>query len=154
MTRAQCKWRFGPQLLLPVKLKAGVPGLTPLGAPSFRLELAPEGSLHEATRLQDEPGRNQNTWRSLPPFYWSAAVKETAPAATVLVNNAAPGEKGKMPLIAEHFAGQGKVLFVGTDETWRWRQNVGDRFFYRFWGQAVRAVARRDPKQANAPSFP
>jgi hypothetical protein len=36
------------------------------------------------------------------------------------------------------------VLFVGTDETWRWRQNVGDRFFYKFWGQALRHVARRD----------
>ena len=94
--------RFDSRLqnLLPVKLKAGVPGLTPLGAPSFRLELAPEGSLHEATRLQDEPGRNQNTWRSLPPFYWTAAVEKAAPAATVLVNNAAPGEKGKLPLIA------------------------------------------------------
>jgi hypothetical protein len=39
------------------------------------------------------------------------------------------------------------VLFVGTDETFRWRQNVGDRFFYRFWGQAVRFVARRNPKE-------
>jgi hypothetical protein len=33
---------------------------------------------------------------------------------------------------------------VGTDSTWLWRRNVGDRFFYRFWGQAVRFVARRD----------
>ncbi len=146
---------FGERLrkLLPVEMQPGVPGLTPRGGPSFRLELAPEGSLHEATRLQDEPGRNQNTWRSLPPFFWTAAVEKAAPAATVLVYNSAAGPKGKLPLIAEHFAGQGKVLFVGTDETWRWRQNVGDRFFYRFWGQAVRAVARRDPKQSKKSWF-
>ena len=25
-----------------------------------------------------------------------------------------------------------------------WRQNVGDRFFYKFWGQGIRYVARRD----------
>ena len=36
------------------------------------------------------------------------------------------------------------MLFVGTDSTWLWRQNVGDRFFYKFWGQAIRAVARND----------
>ena len=49
-----------------------------------------------------------------------------------------------MPLIAHHYAGQGQVLFVGTDSTWLWRQNVGDRFFYKFWGQAIRFVARND----------
>ena len=51
---------------------------------------------------------------------------------------------GKTPLIAQSYAGQGQVLFVGTDSTWLWRQNVGDRFFYKFWGQAIRAVARND----------
>ena len=45
---------------------------------------------------------------------------------------------GPLPLIATHHAGRGKVLFVGTDSTWLWRQNVGDRFFYKFWGQAIR----------------
>ena len=35
-------------------------------------------------------------------------------------------------------------MFVGTDSTWLWRQNVGDRFFYKFWGQSIRFVARRD----------
>ena len=49
-----------------------------------------------------------------------------------------------MPLVAHHYAGQGKVFFVGIDSTWRWRQNVGDRFFYKFWGQAIHFVARRD----------
>jgi hypothetical protein len=49
-----------------------------------------------------------------------------------------------MPLVAHHFAGSGRVMFVGTDETFRWRQNVGERFFGRFWGQAVRFVARRE----------
>ena len=35
-------------------------------------------------------------------------------------------------------------MLVGTDSTWLWRQNVGDRFFYKFWGQSLRFVARRD----------
>jgi hypothetical protein len=36
------------------------------------------------------------------------------------------------------------VFFVGFDATWLWRQNAGDRFFYKFWGQALRFVARSD----------
>ena len=35
-------------------------------------------------------------------------------------------------------------MFVGTDSTWLWRQNVGDRFFYKFWGQAIRFVGRTE----------
>ena len=34
-------------------------------------------------------------------------------------------------------------MLVGCDETFRWRRNVGDRVFYRFWGQALRHVARK-----------
>src|SRR5262249_25717887 len=67
--------------------------------------------------------------------------------ATVLAwNPNVEGPYGKLPLVASHYAGQGKVLFVGTDSTWLWRQNVGDRFFYKFWGQSIRFVARHDEK--------
>jgi hypothetical protein len=111
---------------------------------SFRLELSPEGAIHEATRFYDEPGRNQNAWNSLPRYYWYADAERPAPGATVLVWNPVATAYGKTPLVAHHYVGKGRVLFVGTDETFRWRQNVGDRFFYKFWGQAVRFVGRRD----------
>ena len=34
--------------------------------------------------------------------------------------------------------GLGKVLWIGTDGTWRWRYRVGDLHHHRFWGQVVR----------------
>jgi hypothetical protein len=140
--------RFGSKLqdLLPVRLEKGLPGRYPRGIPSFRVELTPEGAINESTRFYDEPGRNQNAWSNLPRYYWSAAADRAAPGATVLAWNPIPTAYGKVPLIAHHYAGQGRVMFVGTDETFRWRQNVGERFFYRFWGQAVRFVARRDTR--------
>jgi hypothetical protein len=131
--------------LLPVLPRPGTAGLEPHPAKPFRVELTPEGSLHESLRFHDDPGRNRNTWEHLPPFYWCSAVERVAPGAVVLATN--PGvemRQGKLPLIAHHYAGQGRVLFVGTDSTWTWRQNVGDRFFYKFWGQSIRFVARRD----------
>jgi hypothetical protein len=119
----------------------------------FLLELSPDGSVHELMRLYDDPGRNQVAWNQMPAFYWCAAVERAAPAATVLAwNSSAVGRFGKLPLIASHFAGRGRVLFIGTDSTWLWRRNVGDRFFYKFWGQAIRFVARRDG-QAEAKSW-
>jgi hypothetical protein len=132
--------------LLPVRMRPAAARDRTRTVPWFRLELSPEGSVHEATRFYDEPGRNQNAWGNLPRYYWYADAERPAPGATVLVWNPLTTAYGKVPLVAHHYAGKGRVLFVGTDETWRWRQNVGDRFFYKFWGQAVRFVARRDDK--------
>jgi hypothetical protein len=135
------------QELLPVRVQKGAPGRYPRGVASFGMELAPEGSLNEAMRFYDEPGRNQTAWANLPRYFWCAAAERPAPGATVLAYNPTVRTAyGKLPLIAQHYAGQGRVLFVGTDETFRWRQNVGERFFYRFWGQGIRFVARRDDK--------
>jgi hypothetical protein len=144
--------QFTPQRLderlreiLPVRLRGDAAGID---APAFRpfaLELSVDGSVHEVMRLYDDPGRNQIAWSQMPPYYWCAAVERPAPAACVLAwNPAVVGRFGKLPLIVHHNAGRGRVLFVGTDSTWLWRRNVGDRFFYKFWGQALRFVARRD----------
>ncbi len=133
------------QDLLPVRLYPRAPGLEPQPGKPFQLELSPEGAVHEAMRFQDDPGRNRNTWSHFPAYHWCAAAERPAPAASVLVWN--PGIQnnyGKLPLVAAQFAGKGKVLFVGTDSTWQWRQTAGDRFFYKFWGQSIRFVARRD----------
>jgi hypothetical protein len=42
-----------------------------------------------------------------------------------------------MPIMATHYYGKGQVLFLGTDETWRWRYNAQDRYLARFWGQVI-----------------
>jgi hypothetical protein len=47
-----------------------------------------------------------------------------------------PNER-PMPLIAAQYYGKGEVLFLGLDETWRWRDSTGDRLTSRFWGQIV-----------------
>ena len=49
-----------------MRLQKGVPGRYPRGVPSFKVELAPEGAIHEAMRFYDEPGRNQTAWANLP----------------------------------------------------------------------------------------
>jgi hypothetical protein len=131
--------------ILPVRLQATSAGLDAPAYRPFSQELSVDGSVHEVMRLYDDPSRNRTAWTQMPPYYWSAAVERAAPAASVLAwNPDVVGRFGKQPLVAHHYAGRGRVLFVGTDSTWLWRRNVGDRFFYKFWGQALRFVARRD----------
>jgi hypothetical protein len=140
--------------LLPVHFRSRAPGISAQAYKPFKLEITPDGAIHESMRLFDDAGRNENVWAQMPSYYWCAAAERPSPAATVLAYNpSVEGRYGKLPLVAHHYAGDGKVLFIGTDSTWLWRQNVGDRFFYKFWGQAIHFVARHDDKDANKKSW-
>ena len=75
------------------------------------------------------------TWESLPRLPWIVAGK-AKPSATTLAS--APGREDEGAAIAAQPYGLGKVLWVGTNATWRWRFRVGDEVHHRFWGQVVR----------------
>ncbi|HEV3022786.1 MAG TPA: hypothetical protein VGX76_09965, partial [Pirellulales bacterium] len=140
--------------LLPVHFRSRAPGISAQAYKPFKLEITGDGAIHESMRLFDDAGRNENVWAQMPAYYWCAAAERPSPAATVLAYNpSVEGRYGKLPLVAHHYAGEGKVLFIGTDSTWLWRQNVGDRFFYKFWGQAIHFVARHESKEANKRSW-
>lgn len=131
--------------LLPVRLQPSVPGVVAPVYRPFRLELSPEGATHDAMRFHGAPDRNRDLWNRLPPFYWCAAARRLTPGASALAwTSDADSPDGRQPVIATSLVGKGRTLFIGTDEMWRWRQNAGDRTFYRFWGQAIRHVARRE----------
>jgi len=145
-------FRSGPLAeLLPVTR----PGQTtaheaPAYAP-FTMRLTPSGAIHPAFQLYDHPPRNRSTWNGMPPFYWAAGTGAPRPGATTLASVPRPGQDAAIPLITEHYAGRGRVIFLGLDATYRWRRNIGDTLFYRFWGQALRHVARTPdrPEQAS-----
>ena len=74
-------------------------------------------------------------WERLPRLPWVIAGR-AKPSATTLAS--APGREGEGAVMAAHPYGLGKVLWVGTNATWRWRFRVGDEVHHRFWGQVVR----------------
>ncbi len=134
------------QSLLPVLLRNNATqGLEAPAYKPFKIEITAEGLLHESLRLHDDPGRNVNVWAQMPSYFWCAPVERPSPAAIVLARNPSLENRwGKQPLLAYQFAGKGKVAFLGMDSTFLWRQNVGDRFFYKFWGQMIRFISRTD----------
>ncbi len=74
----------------------------------------------------------------LPPFLGCARNVEAKPGTEVL---ATAGEAGT-PLLVTTQVGAGRVLFSGIEETWLWRREHEDRYFYRFWRQVLHFLAR------------
>ena len=111
-------------------------------AQASRLVLTEEGRASQLTRLAADEGDNADLWATLPGFQWHAGVARMRPGSRVLaVHSDAMGDGGRVPLLATKTYGTGKVLFMGTDGAWRWREGAEDRYHYRFWRQVVRWMA-------------
>ena len=127
--------------LLPVETDyAKGPGF--VSTAESRMELTLRGRDHWLTMLATDPDANQAVWRGLPGFNWYAPVVRSKPGSEVLaVHEVARNQYGRIPLLVTRNAGNGKVLYMGTDSAWRWRKGVEDTYHYRFWGQVVRWMA-------------
>jgi len=116
----------------------------PVANVPVKLELTAAGKQSPMLRLSDKLDENFARWAALPPIFWVSRVSRAKPAAEVLLVDADPNKAsrgGKMPVVAIHQYGMGRVMFVGTDNTWRWRRNQGDTYYQTFWGQIVQQMA-------------
>ncbi len=109
-----------------------------------QLMLSNLGKGHWLTRFDSDAQKNDELWRQLPGFYWSAGVEKSRPGSDVLaVHSTIRNAWGRIPLLVTRPFGSGKVLFMGTDSAWRWRRGVEDKYHYRFWSQVVRWMAHQ-----------
>lgn len=110
----------------------------------IRPELTIAGRASLMLRLADTEAESAATWATLPPIYFTSPVTRAKPAAEVLLVDPDPARAtrfGKHPIMALQQYGLGQVMFVGTDNTWRWRRNVGDRYYSLLWGQIIQRMA-------------
>jgi len=115
--------------------------------------LAPASSRTQIVSLEEDPIDNAELWgkrgtqsaipsqKQLKPLYWYYPVTKVKPAADVFLvhpsaRTPAPDNK-EMPLLVGHYYGKGYALFVGFDDTWRWRFNNQSKLMGRFWTQAI-----------------
>jgi hypothetical protein len=133
--------------LLPVDVaEQNGPVDPPTGATDrpIHVQLTPAGRESQALRLTDNEQSSAQAWENLPPIWWEAPVFRAKPGADVLAIDPAAAHAnrlGKIPLIVLAQPGLGQVMFVGTDNTWRWRKNFGDRSFVALWGQIVQRLS-------------
>jgi hypothetical protein len=132
--------------ILPVEFDAQVlaSNQDPIADKPIKLQLTAAGRASVMLRLSDKEEENAQLWAQLPPIYWVARVARPKPAAEVLLVDPDPAKEsrfGKMPVIAVQQYGLGQVMFVGTDNTWRWRKNAGDFFYTLIWGQISQRIS-------------
>ncbi|MGI9240135.1 MAG: hypothetical protein ACR2RV_05010, partial [Verrucomicrobiales bacterium] len=128
-------YRFSPLAsLLPVEARAAA-----AGSATRPIQLTPtaEGAKDPMLQLGDDTEGSLARWKMLPPIYWTVPIERAKPAAQVLLADPQTGN----PILALQRYGAGEVLFLGTDNTWRWRKNVGDLYHSTFWGQLVQRLS-------------
>ncbi len=128
--------------LLPVEL--GEKSVAPSGPERpTTLELTPQGRTSPLLKLAPKEDENASIWQHFPRVYFTARVGRAKPAAQILLQDSDPAKAtkyGKMPVIAFQQFGLGQVLYVGTDNTWRWRRNSNDRYYPMLWGQIAQKM--------------
>ncbi|MEY2411005.1 MAG: hypothetical protein QOF48_3675 [Verrucomicrobiota bacterium] len=116
----------------------------PIAEKPVKLQLTAAGRANAMLRFSDKDEENAQLWAQLPPVYWVARVSRPKPAAEVLLVDPDPAKEsrfGKMPVVAVQQYGLGQVLYIGTDNTWRWRKNAGDFYYTAMWGQIAQRVS-------------
>jgi len=102
-----------------------------------RLQLTDRGAAFGPIRLAANSTENAALWKKLQPPHWIANTK-ALPGAETLVE--ATVSEQKLPAIVLRQFGAGKVLYMGIDETWRWRYDVADKYQDAFWQQIATAI--------------
>jgi uncharacterized membrane protein len=114
----------------------------------WKPKLTAFGRTHPIMQLDSDPEENRKIWEDkaygLQELRWWFPARKPTPAAQVLAFH--PDQRtsyGSIPLIVAGTYGDGPVLYVGTDETWRWATiGWGSKWFNTFWGNVVRSLAR------------
>lgn len=100
---------------------------------------------HPVVSLNDDPVLNVERWASLADVIGTNLVRRAKPGARVLLEHA----ERSMPVLTISEAGEGRVLALTIDSSWRWGMtsalSTGNASAHaRFWDQALRWLSR-DP---------
>ena len=151
--------------LLPVAFDPSTRPLHHGPEPSYRLALTSDGAAHSIMDQSSGQTSNDLVWLGMPQLRWRHPAVEAKAGATVLAyaqpmrwageddsenafDTLAKQRKREQqnPLICVHDYGAGRVLMLTFDRMWRLRLKVGNKYHYRFWGQALRwATAEKLP---------
>jgi hypothetical protein len=118
--------------LLPVSWQGA-----PLVGADLELTLTPAGTAAGALALAATPPENETVWSRLPAPRWIAPAEPLAGTETLL--HATQGARTASPIVFRR-QGAGRVLYLGFDESWRWRYEVADRYHVKFWNQVARWI--------------
>ncbi len=101
-------------------------------------------SFYDSEQPEDSGPRAKPGWPTgLPGLLWAQAVGTLKPTAEVLATGSYQSQESPVPLVMRMRYGNGQVVYVATDDTWRWRFGRGDLYYQQFWVQLVRMLGRQ-----------
>jgi len=141
--------RMDPMLLdiLPVVPAEDVPNYI---EEDFKIELTDAGMRHPVMSVAEGEARLE-VWSRLPALGGINRTAGPAAEALVLAEHGTRTASGhKLPVIAVREAGEGRVMAVMTDTSWRWNfvavgQGMSNKHYQRFWENSLRWLLR-DPQ--------
>ncbi len=89
-------------------------------------------------RLVADEAENRSTWDALPTQPWLMGGRAKQSALVLARASESSGESAPLDTLVAMPYGLGRVLWIGTDGTWRWRFRADDSYHRQFWGQVVR----------------
>jgi uncharacterized membrane protein len=109
------------------------------------VELTPAGAESIICRLLEDPAKNIDRWKKLPPLMDYEEIGTPKPGAAVLVE-AKVGSRD-LPLLATENYGRGRTAIMATSSTWHWRMMlpVEDKSEEEFWQQLLRWLVSDSP---------
>ena len=116
----------------------------------FRPTITPDGANSVLSQFRTTAEDNAVIWAASPVWYWHSEQTRAKPSANVLWSIASPNETlgldmhRRRALLATQSFGIGKVMYLSSDQTWRWRQVNGENLQDKFWGQVVRWAVGND----------
>jgi hypothetical protein len=84
---------------------------------------------------------------------WLKPASEVLGIAVPVVGTQAAPESAARPLIISMRYGAGRIVYVGTDEIWRFRYGRGETLPERFWIPLVRLLARESLGRSGKPAL-
>ncbi len=138
--------------ILPVTLPPpGTPTDRQLALGAFQPAIVPELANHPLVALSPDPSASAAHWARLAALEGANRVSGAKEGAQVLLAHprARDGQGEPLPILSVGQAGEGRVLALGSDSTWRWGMTSagadGDASGHeRFWDRTLRWLAR-DP---------
>ncbi|MHC4709034.1 MAG: hypothetical protein ACYTA3_01045 [Planctomycetota bacterium] len=91
--------------------------------------------------MMPTPLADRQGWSSL---YWAQRIEpgRLKPTAEVLAETVREFRGARLPLVVQMRYGAGQIIYVATDEVWRWRYGRGEMLPERFWVQIIRRLGR------------
>jgi len=106
----------------------------------FKMELTPEGMMHEIFIYEGDFKKDKEKWESMPTLYGYAPVVKAKPGSSVLaVHDKDKNQYGKRIILAVQNYGAGKTAALTIDSLWRWRLKspATDKSYEKFWRQLI-----------------